>query len=77
LPIRKTGALKGFALHGVDATGLVHALLLRIQALLAADQDAGAERPLTVSRGRAMSVLRNLVVATVIAAGSLIDGALT
>jgi multidrug resistance efflux pump len=30
----KTGALKGFALHVVDATGLVHALLLRIQALL-------------------------------------------
>lgn len=29
-----TGALKGFALHTVDATGLVHALLLRIQALL-------------------------------------------
>jgi multidrug resistance efflux pump len=29
-----TGALKGFALHAVDATGLVHALLLRIQALL-------------------------------------------
>jgi multidrug resistance efflux pump len=30
----KTGALKGFALHAIDATGLVHALLLRIQALL-------------------------------------------
>ena len=30
----KTGAMKGFALHAVDATGLVHALLLRIQALL-------------------------------------------
>jgi len=30
----KTGALKGFLLHAVDATGLVHALLLRIQALL-------------------------------------------
>jgi hypothetical protein len=30
----KTGALKGFALHAVDATGLVHALVLRIQALL-------------------------------------------
>lgn len=29
-----TGKLKGFALHVVDATGLVHALLLRIQALL-------------------------------------------
>ncbi len=29
-----TGALKGFGLHVVDATGLVHALLLRIQALL-------------------------------------------
>lgn len=30
----KTSALRGFALHVVDATGLVHALLLRIQALL-------------------------------------------
>jgi multidrug resistance efflux pump len=30
----KTGAVKGFLLHAVDATGLVHALLLRIQALL-------------------------------------------
>jgi multidrug resistance efflux pump len=30
----KTGAMKGFALHAVDATGLVHALLLRIQAIL-------------------------------------------
>lgn len=30
----KTGALKRFALHAVDATGFVHALLLRIQALL-------------------------------------------
>jgi len=30
----KIGSLKSFALHVVDATGLVHALLLRIQALL-------------------------------------------
>jgi multidrug resistance efflux pump len=30
----KTGAVKAFLLHAVDATGLVHALLLRIQALL-------------------------------------------
>ncbi|MBH5397410.1 HlyD family secretion protein [Bradyrhizobium sp. CNPSo 4010] len=30
----KTSTLRGFALHVVDATGLVHALLLRIQALL-------------------------------------------
>jgi multidrug resistance efflux pump len=30
----KTSTLKGFALHAVDGTGLVHALLLRIQALL-------------------------------------------
>ena len=30
----KTGALKGLALHAVDATALIHALLLRIQALL-------------------------------------------
>ena len=30
----KTGTFKGIALHVVDATGLVHALLLRIQALL-------------------------------------------
>jgi multidrug resistance efflux pump len=31
---KETGALKGFALHAVDAVGLVHAMLLRIQALL-------------------------------------------
>ena len=30
----KIGAFKSFALHVVDATGLVHAMLLRIQALL-------------------------------------------
>lgn len=30
----KVGSLKSFGLHVVDATGLVHALLLRIQALL-------------------------------------------
>ena len=29
-----TGALKGFALHAVDALGLVHALILRLQALV-------------------------------------------
>jgi multidrug resistance efflux pump len=31
---RETGAFKGFALHVVDAVGIVHAMLLRIQALL-------------------------------------------
>ena len=31
---KETGAFKGFALHAVDAVGLVHAMLLRIQALL-------------------------------------------
>jgi hypothetical protein len=31
---KDTGALHGFALHAIDALGLVHALLLRIQALL-------------------------------------------
>ncbi|KRR28460.1 HlyD family secretion protein [Bradyrhizobium retamae] len=30
----ETGAFKRFTLHGVDAVGLVHAMLLRIQALL-------------------------------------------
>jgi multidrug resistance efflux pump len=30
---KDTGALKGFALHAIDAVGLVHAMLLRIQAL--------------------------------------------
>jgi hypothetical protein len=30
----KIGTFKSIALHVVDATGLVHALLLRIQALL-------------------------------------------
>jgi hypothetical protein len=31
---KETGALKRFALHAVDATGIVHAMLLRIQALV-------------------------------------------
>jgi hypothetical protein len=31
---RETSAGRRIALHGVDAVGLVHALLLRIQALL-------------------------------------------
>lgn len=31
---KDTGALKGFVLHAVDAVGLVHAMLLRIQALV-------------------------------------------
>jgi multidrug resistance efflux pump len=31
---KDTGALKGFALHAIDAVGLVHAMLLRIQALM-------------------------------------------
>jgi multidrug resistance efflux pump len=31
---KDTGAFKGFALHAVDAVGLVHAMLLRVQALL-------------------------------------------
>ena len=31
---KDTGAFKGFVLHAVDATGIVHAMLLRIQALM-------------------------------------------
>lgn len=31
---KETGAFKGFVLHAVDAVGVVHAMLLRIQALL-------------------------------------------
>jgi multidrug resistance efflux pump len=31
---KDTGAFKGFVLHAIDALGLVHAMLLRIQALL-------------------------------------------
>ena len=31
---KETGAFKGLVLHAVDAVGLVHAMLLRIQALL-------------------------------------------
>jgi multidrug resistance efflux pump len=31
---KQTGAFKGFLLHAIDAVGLVHAMLLRIQALL-------------------------------------------
>jgi hypothetical protein len=30
----QVGTLKGLALHGVDAVGLVHAMILRIQALV-------------------------------------------
>ena len=30
----KTGFLKGLALHGVDAVGVVHAMIIRVQALL-------------------------------------------
>ena len=43
----KIGSFKSFGLHVVDATGLVHALLLRIPGPAAADQDAGAERTLS------------------------------
>jgi multidrug resistance efflux pump len=31
---KETGAFKGFVLHAVDAVGIVHAMLLRIQALV-------------------------------------------
>jgi multidrug resistance efflux pump len=31
---KNTGTLKGIALHAIDAVGLVHAMLLRIQALM-------------------------------------------
>ena len=31
---KETGTLRRIALHGVDATGVVHAVLLRIQALI-------------------------------------------
>jgi multidrug resistance efflux pump len=31
---KQTGAFKGFILHAVDAVGIVHAMLLRVQALL-------------------------------------------
>jgi multidrug resistance efflux pump len=31
---KETGAFKGFVLHAVDAVGIVHAMLLRIQALM-------------------------------------------
>jgi len=30
----KTGTLRGIGLHAIDAVGLVHAILLRLQALL-------------------------------------------
>ena len=43
----KLGTFKSFWLHIVDATGLVHALLLD-SGPAAADQDAGAERTLSV-----------------------------
>jgi hypothetical protein len=31
---KETGSLQRFALHVIDATGLVHAMLLRVQALV-------------------------------------------
>jgi hypothetical protein len=31
---KETGAFKGFVLHAVDAVGIVHAMLLRVQALV-------------------------------------------
>ena len=31
---KETGAFKGFVLHAVDTVGIVHAMLLRVQALL-------------------------------------------
>jgi hypothetical protein len=31
---KETGAFKAFVLHAVDAVGIVHAMLLRIQALV-------------------------------------------
>ena len=31
---KKTGAFKGLVLHAVDAVGFLHAMLLRVQALL-------------------------------------------
>jgi hypothetical protein len=31
---KDTGAFKRFVLHAIDAVGLVHAMLLRIQALV-------------------------------------------
>ena len=31
---KETGAFKRFVLHAIDATGVVHAMLLRLQALL-------------------------------------------
>ena len=52
---KDTGAFKGFVLHAIDAVGLVHAMLLRIQALLLPIKTLGAERALMRiigSRGR-------------------------
>ena len=34
IALKETGAFKGFVLHAVDAVGIVHAMLLRVQALL-------------------------------------------
>ena len=38
--------MRGFALHAVDAVGLVHAMILRIQALMLPIQDTRLQRPL-------------------------------
>ena len=34
IAVQRTGTMKGMALHAVDALGLVHALILRLQALV-------------------------------------------
>ena len=47
---KETGTFQGFVLHAIDALGLVHALMLRIQAFVAAYQDVGFDRSLIIAR---------------------------
>ena len=44
------GTVRGFVLHAVDAVGLVHAMILRIQALASADPDPRVRRTLKHTR---------------------------
>ena len=52
---KETGTMKRVALHAVDALGLVHALILRLQALRASLQDARVQRTLAAFAARAVT----------------------
>ena len=55
------GTLRGIALHAVDAVGLVHAMLLRIQALLLPDPAACVQRGALALSGRPTVAISNSI----------------